>query len=614
MKAIYPTEWNPADGMELEDNAMHAIASVGNALIVAGPGAGKTELLAQKASYLLLTNKCPFPKKILAISFKRDAAFNLKERVKKRVGEALTRRFDSFTFDAFAKLILDRFHNGLPAPYGIHKDYEIFFSDEEIDLAFRAVNETFYATHNIKFGKWLTSSPLPINIEDTAENVRMQAWINLARGGGKTKLNFSMVMRLAALIMDTNPLLRSHLQQTYSHVFLDEFQDTTHNQYHLLKSCFDGSNVNYTAVGDDKQNIMGWAGSIKRIFDVFQSEMLAERHPLIMNFRSAPQLIKLQNHLVKELLNKTDFATPSKKWKPDQGEALVYFFQTQKEECEKLSEEIKKWMAINNNPRDICILVKMKLQDYAGELISFLRSKGISARNEDVYQDFLTEEAIIYVSGFIHLIFSEVKQGYLEQVFDILINLYPQYSDEQLLKLHLQISRFSKNTRNKFETTLDEAKIKNIIEEIFNFAGLSRFKMAFPQYKNGTWLESKIAQFTKFLVLEFVATHDIIKALNKVEGKDSIPIMTIHKSKGLEYNTVVFIGLEDKAFFSYKSQRDQDQNAFFVALSRAKERVAFTFSKIRKMKNKDELQNYREIAEIFETLRSSGIVSFIGQQ
>ena len=75
MRRVKPEIWQPADDMNLEANALDSAKGSENNLVVAGPGAGKTELLAQKACYLLQTNTCRFPYKILAISFKRDAAY-----------------------------------------------------------------------------------------------------------------------------------------------------------------------------------------------------------------------------------------------------------------------------------------------------------------------------------------------------------------------------------------------------------------------------------------------------------------------------------------------------------------------------------------------------------
>lgn len=84
-----------------------------NRSIIAGPGTGKTELLAQRAAFLLQTDTAPSPRRILAISFKRDAASNLAARVRQRCHHSHAKRFDSMTFDAFAKLV-DRFGQALP--------------------------------------------------------------------------------------------------------------------------------------------------------------------------------------------------------------------------------------------------------------------------------------------------------------------------------------------------------------------------------------------------------------------------------------------------------------------------------------------------------------------
>ncbi|MES9779292.1 UvrD-helicase domain-containing protein, partial [Bacillus velezensis] len=101
--------WIPKDGVVLERAAQEVVKYEKNAYVLSGPGAGKTELLAQKACYLLETNTSAYPARILAISFKRDAAKNLKERVEKRSGKEFANRFVSLTFDSFAKQIMDRF-------------------------------------------------------------------------------------------------------------------------------------------------------------------------------------------------------------------------------------------------------------------------------------------------------------------------------------------------------------------------------------------------------------------------------------------------------------------------------------------------------------------------
>ena len=83
---ITPQDWEPVDGLTLEPNALEAAKEIERSLaLTAGPGAGKTEMLAQRADFLFRTGTCPYPKRILAISFKVDASRNLKQRIKTRI-------------------------------------------------------------------------------------------------------------------------------------------------------------------------------------------------------------------------------------------------------------------------------------------------------------------------------------------------------------------------------------------------------------------------------------------------------------------------------------------------------------------------------------------------
>ena len=100
---IKPEDWKPAGIDALEDNALDVVRSADNRSVIAGPGSGKTELLAQRASFLLQCGVSPRPQRILAVSYKRDAAFNIAKRVSARCHPEQAHRFDSFTIDAFAK-------------------------------------------------------------------------------------------------------------------------------------------------------------------------------------------------------------------------------------------------------------------------------------------------------------------------------------------------------------------------------------------------------------------------------------------------------------------------------------------------------------------------------
>jgi superfamily I DNA/RNA helicase len=614
MKKIDPIIWDPVDGLELEDNALAAIRAEGNTLVVAGPGAGKTELLAQKACYLLQTQACTYPRKILAISFKRDAAFNLKERVARRCGEQLSQRFDSFTFDAFAKQLLDRFRSCLPAAYRISSTYSFIEKYKyEIEDAFKAADSTYFYTKGHDYVKFLTAMSLPHDKTDPDQRVVYDAWQALILGANP-KVTFPMIMRLAEYIIQLNPVLKSYLQQTYSHVFLDEFQDTTYIQYDFLQACFRGSKVNYTAVGDDKQMIMAWAGAMPNIFKLFIKDTGAQKLPLEMNFRSAPKLVNLQNYLIQELLGKTDFVRHSNRWKGDEGEVKMCLFNDQENEMQYLLQQVQTWLVHDNlPPREICILVKQKPDNYVSDLIALFDTHGIQARDESSLQDLLTEDLVIYVTNFLIVIFSNQHSMESDAVYQFLCNVHASYDDTRLLRLKKQYLKLCRNLQAKYQhVQVDDQALKDLINEIIRFTGVDKIKNAYPQYQQGNWLIQVLKQLFKYLSEKLRTNGGMLGALEALVGKNVIPVMTTHKSKGLEYHTVIFIGLEDGAFWTYRENADQDNNLVFVALSRAKYRVVFTFCKKRTFTHRQ--QTAIEIEKIHTLLKAFPNVEIFEQQ
>lgn len=598
-------KWVPSDNMNLEDNALITAKSDYNTLVVAGPGAGKTELLAQRASFLLETNECVYPKRILAISFKRDAAFNLKNRVEKRCGENLSKRFDSLTFDAFSKLILDQFYRGLPEGYKINYPYDVVLNENKILEVYKAIDIDFHSTYNRNELLDLHNKALPIDNAGVENIIKLQVWRQLI-DKESSSLSFKMIMRLSQLIINSNPKVKSYLQETYSHIFLDEFQDTTFLQFDFLSSCFLDSNALFTAVGDDKQRIMLWAGAKPDIFDAYIKEYKANELFLEMNFRSAPRLVELQNHLVTKLLNKPDLVKASSKWDKNKGEAYVWIYENQQKETEHLFKEVKKWIESNGlKPRDICILVKQQLEVYAGEIIDYFNENGIKARDESQLQDLLSDDLIVFILNTISLLSDKKSLDEKTQAINFLINTSSVYDDVEIVKLENKFNKFIQQLSKK------SLESKELISEIISFVSIDRIKANFPNYRNPKFLKDMLKQLSESLEKYIVESENIYEAVQKLLGKDSIPIMTIHKSKGLEYNSIIFVGLEDGAFWSFKNQADEDKCAFFVALSRAEERVAFTFSKTRKNKwGTIKGQSAEDIWVIFEELENSGIVEF----
>ena len=621
-KRIAPDDWIPVDVKKLEDAAIDVVKSSANVGVVAGPGAGKTELLAQRASFLLQTNLCPDPKKILAISFKKDAAENLAERVEKRCGKELASRFDSKTFDAFSKGLLDRFLEAIPTAFRPSVDYEIPELKNPAIKRFLTQlkppeeliqKERLYSVDVNSFMKELVLAPLPLQIQfgSALEWAAIEFWNDALRGSAKSKLTFPMIGRLATYMLVNNPAIIRAIRSTYSHVFLDEFQDTTHVQFDLVKTAFLGSSAVLTAVGDNKQRIMGWAMALPDAFYDYNTAFAAKGYSLLMNYRSSPYLVQIQHHLIA--------AIDSQSVKPISGVDVtpgsicdVLVFPNTKSESVYVGNLI--FDLIHNdkfNPRDICILTKQTPDVYSGEIIDVLRAKNIEARNEVVFQDLLKEPITEILLTFLKLASRDRARSMWTETIDILSKCRGQFDQEvTFLDYEKELSEFRKRQRNKMKNTKSKDHLNAIIRDTVDFIDERSIRGMFPQYQQGDFFEGLLSKITENLWKYLsVPGASWSKAIDGFEGASSVPIMTVHKSKGLEFKAVIFVGFEDSAFWNFKNQRHEDTCTFFVAFSRAKQKVFFTVSEMR-MTNQErgvERQSTVSIRPLFDLLASAGI-------
>lgn len=576
-------EWKPSDGMILEPAALSAVSDVNNSLVVAGPGAGKTELLAQKACFLLETNRCVNPNKILAISFKKDAAANLKDRLKLRLSKDLESRFTSQTFDSFAKSILDRFIHSLPEELRPDPNYEIV---ENQNILVRAFSKSGKNLYNNRIKKQYIDNLTNKRLENVT-GIYKDVWNKLLKGDGDIKptLSFQMISILAIYILETNPLILKSLRKTYSHIFLDEFQDTTHLQYALVKVCFYNSGASITAVGDHRQRIMLWAGAKSDIFNSYKKDFNSHEYTLVMNHRSAPRLLEIQK-IVNNYLQDVPFApVPNPKWAEDEGVAEIWYFKNSIIEAEYIAERITQLINDQQIPhKEICIIVKQSVQQFSDEIIEVLDKANIQARNEAKFQDLLKEDIVLLILNTLKSamdvrdsdawsfiweakIFFEGKSG----------TVNPLIIDELRKQLKVKL----KTVRNELLKITHQEELNILLMDIVNFFDVAKISKNYPQYLQGQYINKLREDLTDSLYQYYLSKNDWIAAIDSFQGNDSIPIMTIHKSKGLEFDVVFFVGFDDSSFWSFANQEEEDKCTFFVGLSRSKRYLYFTFSENR---------------------------------
>nr|WP_315205335.1 ATP-dependent helicase [uncultured Albidiferax sp.] len=520
--------WLPADGLTLEPNALRAAMELVQSLaLTAGPGAGKTEMLAQRADFLLRTGSCRYPKRILAISFKVDASKNLKERVQRRCGQDLASRFDSHTFHAFAKRIIDRFRPLLTGKDALDAGYKI--SDKKVDRS-------------------------------------------------RTQIEFEHLVPLAIQILKKSKVVRNAVRQTYSDVFLDEFQDCTDLQYELIKLAFENTAIRLTAVGDTKQKIMGWAGALDGIFETFAADFSAVPLNMYRNFRSKPRLLRMQNEIIRVL-------DPASVMSDEQiagqdGEVIAYRFEDSHKEAEYLANLIEGWVKSERlPPSEIAVLVSKQLDLYADHLMVALGDRGIPFRNEQQMQDITVEPMARLIVDYLCCLYGPREPKAWVRMMNQLV---PFEDDEIQSTVRKDLDRLIKKQRKEIAIAelVDSPFLGwwELVREFLRKISIETLVALSPDYESYDRLKEVIRD-TKTRIEELLKQEpELPKALERFSDDRAVRILTIHKSKGLEFNSVIILGVETQTFWG---KPEEERCAFFVGVSRAKQRLILTMSECR---------------------------------
>jgi superfamily I DNA/RNA helicase len=583
--------WKPQGISILEDRAWQALRETQQSVsVTAGAGAGKTKFLAQKATYLLQTGLCPPPKRILAISFKRDAARNLAERVDERCPADQARRFNSFTFDAFTKNLLDRFRMAIPDPWQPPKDYRIHFSSRN-EIEYFLENNKCNDISHFQFERALARVRLPFRENVASERelkVVQEYWNTQYHDHEDVRLTFSMINRLVIWLLAENPRICRALQVTFPFVFLDEFQDTTHSQYELLKSAFNGSNAIFTAVGDDKQRIMGWAGAMRDAFPRFVEDFSAKQISLLSNWRSHEKLVRVQHVIACLIDENAEYPDPKAEQAVDGEISSIWEFPSNDDESEGLANWVAREIETSQlKAHDFAILVRNHANTVEKVLSPFFDRKGLRIRNvaREVgaisIQDLLSDDLVGIFLPILRLGSASTSPSSWAdacKALQYLEGLDPRNDSEQQ-RLQLRLEKFIRELRRMMRShEINPESVNQIAQDVLSFVGASRLRQTFVAYQRQQDFD-RIWEGLMLLLNESAKRANTwSELLNEFEGFEQVPLMTIHKSKGLEFHTMVFYGLDNRSWWSLTPDRVEELSSFFVAFTRARQRAFFTLS------------------------------------
>ena len=519
--------WLPSDNLKLEPNALVAATEIErNLALTAGPGAGKTEMLAQRADFLLRTGTCRYPRRILAISFKVDASHNLKARVRRRCGSDLAARFSSHTFHAFAKRIIDRFRLALTGRDALDPDYSIG----------------------------------PARILGQA-------------------ITFGDMVPLAVKIVETSEIARNAIRQTYSHVFLDEFQDCTKDQYKLITACFLGTDAKLVAVGDTKQD-HGVGRRARRYLRDLRSGL---RRPATEPLPELPLGTSTSSNAECDgACHGPPAALDDKELEGEDGEIEILHFKDDAEEAAHLADAISTWIESEAiEPSEIAVLVSKQQNLYCQSLRAALRGRGVPFREEDQTQDIASEPIARLITDFLLVIGGDAQPEAYRRLLETVV--YDEaLDDEQEYRARSRWGRFVADVRHRISTKqmnlVDRDAMTTLVSELIGQVGRDSVVTLSADYAQGNRLDD-LVEGTVNRISDLLKDGTALSAaLTAFSADRAVRIMSIHKSKGLEFDSVIIMGVETETFWG---KIDEERSAYFVGISRAKNRLLLTVCDLR---------------------------------
>ncbi|MDQ1155489.1 3'-5' exonuclease [Brevundimonas sp. SORGH_AS_0993] len=389
-------------------------------------------------------------------------------------------------------------------------------------------------------------------------------------------ITFEDIVPLAQTIIASSAIARNAVRQTYSHVFLDEFQDCNAQQYGLIEACFLGSPTILTAVGDTKQSIMGWAGALEGIFERFAEDFDARPLNLYQNFRSAPRLRRMQNAMIRAM--DPPAASDDAELQGEEGTVTVLQYATDLEEAVDLTNRVRAMIADGGLPASqIAVLVRSEQKFFSQRLMAAMDDAGVPYREEDSTQDLASEPVARLIVDFLLVVCGRRETAAHRRLLEQVVFSYG-FDEEHEFQQRSRWSRLITDTRARIASReidlSSERDLRDLTHAVIAAVGRDKVVEMSSDYARSGWLDQRIAEtITKAHAL-LARPGDPALALSRFSGDEAVRIMSIHKSKGLEFEAVIVLGVENEMFWSNIAS---ERSTYFVGISRARRHLVLTY-------------------------------------
>ena len=606
-------------------------SDAGPMMVIAGAGSGKTKVLTHRIAYLIEHGVDPF--NILALTFTNKAAQEMKERIAVMVGQDHARNIWMGTFHSIFARILRIEHEKI----GFPSNFTIYDTQDSKSVLKSIVKELSLDDKIYKPGILLNrisgAKNSLISVENYRNNVDIQS---TDRSTGRPKIgeiyhryqqkNFrSSAMDFDDLLFKTNVLLKQHPETLYKYqdkfkfILVDEYQDTNHAQYLIVKSLA-ARFENICVVGDDAQSIYSFRGAnIQNILNFRRDYPDYKLYKLEQNYRSTKNIVEAANSIIR--INKEQIK--KKVWTDNiAGNKInVLKSQSDNEEGKLIANDIfEKSNSFQDKYIDFAILYRTNAQSRAFE--EALRKLNLPYKifgGLSFYQRKEIKDLIAYFRLSANLndeeslkrIINYPKRGIgLTTINKAItcannsnVSLWNVLVEPEKFEFQVnggtrqKISEFTStilnyNSRidhaNAYELSLEIAKNTGIIRDLSN----DRTPEGIVRYENIQELLNGIQEFSKNSTSEnVISLSDFLVDValltdadnEKEEDKNKISLMTIHAAKGLEFKNIYIVGLEEDLFPSMLSKNsrtelEEERRLFYVALTRAKVNATLSYA------------------------------------
>ena len=586
---------------ELNSEQMKAVNHInGPMLVLAGAGSGKTKVLTNRIAGLIENGISPL--NILAITFTNKAAKEMKERVIRLIG-AEAYNIQISTFHSLGLKILKENYNLL----GYERNFTIIDSDDVLTIIKKIMKDLnmskdYYNAREIK-NKISSAKNEMMGLDEFSKvefdhkvvEVYRQYLKKLKNGNS---VDFDDLLILPIKLFKIYPNILEQYQDRYKYILIDEYQDTNEAQY-IFSKLLSAKYRNIFVVGDNDQAIYAFRGAnYKNILNFEKDYPEAKTILLEENYRSTKTILDAANSVIKNNKERKD----KKLWSNNPiGEKIKYkVVGNEKEEASFVATEIKELINQGVNEEDIAILYRTNAQSRVVE--EEMLKKNIKYRVVGSFY-FYNRKEIKDLLCYLRLInnhkddvsllriINTPKRGIGEKTIDNLTNaaienntsLFEAISSGKELEFKKLIEELTKESENLsltelVDNILEKSGIKKelmsskLLEDEIRLENLNEFKGVTKSYEE---------EYGSATLEDFLDEISLVSDMSEhQDGTNRVSLMTVHSVKGLEFDYVFIVGMEEGIFPHYNAINDGSSSAIeeerrlcYVAITRAKKKL-----------------------------------------